>query len=66
MKINHNKYPIIVGSSYINDENQIGTLVSCDMIIEMNNAEITIDMKNKGMFYKLNYDTFCMHWRLLK
>jgi hypothetical protein len=66
MKIDHNKYPIIIGSTYVNDENQIGTLVSCDMIIEMNNAEITIDMKNKGMFYKLNYDTFCMYWRLLK
>ena len=66
MKINHNKYPIIVGSLYVNDENQIGALVSCNMIIEMNNAEITIDMKNKGMIYKLNYDTFCMYWRLLK
>jgi hypothetical protein len=66
MKIDHNKYPIIIGSTYVNDENQIGTLVSCDMIIEMNNAEITIDMKNKGMIYKLNYDTFCMYWRLLK
>ena len=66
MKIDHYNYPIIIGSLYVNDENQIGTLVSCDMIIEMNNAEITIDMKNKGMFYKLNYDTFCMYWRLLK
>ena len=66
MKIDHYNYPIIIGSLYVNDENQIGTLVSCNMIIEMSKAEITIDMQNKVMFYKLNYDTFCMYWRLLK
>ena len=66
MKIDHYNYPIIIGSLYVNDENQIGTLVSCNMIIEMSKAEITIDMQNKGMIYKLNYDTFCMYWRLLK
>ena len=66
MKIDHNKYPIIIGSTYVNDEYQIGILDSCEMFNSLNNAEIRIDMQYRGIFYILNYDTFCMYWKLLK
>lgn len=65
MNFDHNKYPIIVGATYINNENQKGILESCELFPTKNNAKIIIDMQNKGMFYKLNYDTFCMYWKLL-
>ena len=66
MIIDHEKYPIIVGEIYINDENQMGTLESCELVRSKNDAEIVIDTHNKGRCYKLNYDSFCMYWKLKK
>lgn len=63
--LDHKKYPIIVGASYINDDKQIGILESAEIFEHKNDVEIVIDMCNKGQFYKLNYAMFCMYWRLL-
>lgn len=66
MELNHEKYPIIIGSKYINEEQEIGTLEIAEIFPEKNGAHIEIDMHNAGRWYKLNYDTFCFNWRLFK
>lgn len=66
MKIDHDKYPIIIGAKYKNLlTNQIGVLDSCELFREKNDALIEIDMQDCGMFYRLNYSTFSLYWVLV-
>jgi hypothetical protein len=66
MTFNHQKYPIFLGGRYINDEQQIGTLESCWLKVPQNDADIVIEMANKGQCYRLNYATFCFYWKHIK
>ena len=64
MYFDHEKYPIIIGADYINDEGEIGTLEAAEICPNKNEAEIIINTNYKGRFYKLNYPTFTIYWKL--
>jgi hypothetical protein len=63
MTFDYKKYPIFVGGRYINDEKETGTLESCYLKSSKNDADIVIEMSNKGQCYRLNYSTFCIYWK---
>lgn len=61
----HNKYPIITGATYVNDEGETGILEAAELFTEKNDALIVINTKNRGRYYKLNYAMFTIYWKLL-
>lgn len=64
--IDHEKYPIIVGAKYQNlTDNEIGVLESAVIYRQKNDAEIIIDMDDCGKFYKINYASFTLYWKIL-
>lgn len=66
MTFDHQKYPILVGRRYINDEQQVGAMESCCLKGSESDADIVIEMENKGQCYRLNYATFCLYWKRVK
>lgn len=66
MTFDHKKYPIIIGSFYENDNNEVGVLEAVELFTDRGEAEIIINMENKGRFYKLDYTTFVSYWRIYK
>ena len=59
-------YPIICGAKYINQHGEIGWMEAFELLRSTNDAEIIIDMRDNGKFYKLNYSAFCCNWKLVK
>lgn len=62
---NHDKYPIVVGATYINDDGETGVLESAELSGCRNDALIEINTNYCGRYYRLNYATFTMFWKLL-
>lgn len=63
---NHDKYPIVVGAAYANDTDEIGILEYAELFVDRNDALIEINTNNCGRYYRLNYATFTMYWKLLQ
>lgn len=64
---NHEKYPIIVGATYVSKKlNDEGVLDAAELFRHKNEAEIIIKTDYHGRYYKLNYPTFCFDWELKK
>ena len=63
---NHDKYPIVVGAAYTNDDGEIGILEHAELYVNRNDALIEINTNNRGRHYRLNYATFTMYWKLLR
>lgn len=62
---NHDKYPIVVGGIYINDDGETGVLESAELYVNGNDALIEMNTNDCGRYYRLNYATFTMFWKLL-
>lgn len=63
---NHEKYPIVIGDCYVNDEGETGILYAAELLTDKNDAIIQIEMhKGAGNYYKLNYYQFTRFWRQL-
>lgn len=64
--IDHEKYPIIVGAKYKNlTNNEVGILESAVIYRQKNDAEIVINMDDCGRFYKINYTSFTLYWKII-